>query len=192
MEEKTGNVYRNSADKINRILKETGLSQAALCRLLPGNNADGQVDRTFFNQVKNGKKRLTPELAQNIIDTVNKSLPPDQRYRLDWLLGKDEYKTQQDYLQSISGQLKDQEIRFHSAEQALNFLIGGSVVFNEADFTVAINGETYNCREYYRLMHKTMDFIRMELSFMYQAKNNAPFSAFDNKTNAGNKKGPVL
>lgn len=178
MEEKTGNVYNNSGDRINHILKETGLSQAALCRMLPGNNAEGHVDRTFFNQVIKGKKPLSHQLAQNIIDTVNKSLSPDRQYRIQWLLGKDKYQTQQEYLQSIAGHLREQEIKFHNTEQALNYLIGGSIVFNEDDFTVTINGETFDCMEYYRLMHKTLDFIHIELNFMYQAKNNAAMSSF--------------
>lgn len=107
-------------ERMKEIIRREGITQAQLAEVLG-------VGEVHLSNVANGKRSLTDKRAEKII-----ALYP--RYRLQWLLGYDDYMTEED---ALRGPLK------RIAQRMVGWKVAVEYTLQSMGYTVRLNGADY-------------------------------------------------
>lgn len=107
-------------ERMKEIIRREGITQAQLAEVLG-------VGEVHLSNIANGKRSLTDKRAEKII-----ALYP--RYRLSWLLGYDDYMTEED---ALRGPLK------RIAQRMVGWKVAVEYTLQSMGYTVRLNGADY-------------------------------------------------
>lgn len=104
--------------RLKEILEESGMIQVKFGYEILGNRGENHAG--FTNDIFKGRKKLSEKKAKNIIQKY-------PQYRLEWILGKDDYKTEQEKsfaeLKEIMSESKMKLLAFQTLAQLLGYYI---------------------------------------------------------------------
>lgn len=186
------NLYPKTGNRIKELLRICGISQAELARRLPGNNIDGQVSTIHINQLANGHKKLTPDMAQRIVDAF-----PGAGIKASWLLGLDDYMTDAEQIQaksdafreeldsqdknsmiirqSVAAMMRLQGIAWNGEKGNYNYKDAAEIGLDLPQ-TVTFRGLPFRQDELSRIAHKVYDLLTIELDYAVREKESSlPF-----------------
>lgn len=178
---KDGTINLTSGQKVKCIRKLEGLTQEELALLIPSRKRDAETSVQKISNLENDRCRLTEDMAQKIVDAF-----PGKGYRAAWLLGYDDFMTEQELSGFISSQSLASSLQ---AAGMLHDVIGaftGLAKLYGVEFTVPENevfqimqplpavarykGQEFNAVELLRIFCKVFDILGNELDYAAETK----------------------